>query len=112
MAASSSHLFSRFSIDHSVRFGEGGYGATFAAYDHQSEESIVVKVIDTRKMRIELVLKECKFMETCQGHENIIALKAHGPGQSNLAVSSPSTLLGVSEHIQSASSQCCRSLLC
>ncbi|KAL3895806.1 MAG: hypothetical protein SGPRY_013423 [Prymnesium sp.] len=86
MAASSIYMFSRFSIDHTVRFGEGGYGATFAAFDHQSEESIVVKVIDTRKMRMELVRKECKFLETCQGHENIIALKAHGPGQNKHAL--------------------------
>mmetsp|Transcript_21469 Transcript_21469/g.53585 ORF Transcript_21469/g.53585 Transcript_21469/m.53585 type:complete len:395 (+) Transcript_21469:42-1226(+) len=74
-------MHSRFKIDHTKRFGEGGYGATFAAYDTATNEEIVVKVIDTRKMKMENILKECKFLEICKGHENVIEIKAHGLGQ-------------------------------
>jgi len=74
-------MFERYAIDSSKRFGEGGYGATFAAKDRKSGENLVVKVVDTRKMKLGLIVKECEFMDTCRGHENIIGLKNHGIGQ-------------------------------
>lgn len=80
-AGSSTDLFQRYGIDHTKRFGEGGYGATFAAQDRQTGESIVVKVIDTRKMKKDLIEKECAFLETVRGNEHIIKIHAHGLGQ-------------------------------
>jgi serine/threonine protein kinase len=79
--SSSTDIFERYGIDHTKRFGEGGYGATFAATDRKTGELIVVKVIDTRKMKLQLIVKECEFLETVRGHENIITIKDHALGQ-------------------------------
>lgn len=79
--SSSTDLFERYGIDHTKRFGEGGYGATFAAQDRKTGEPIVVKVIDTRKMKVDMIVKECEFLETVRGNEHIIKIHAHGLGQ-------------------------------
>jgi len=79
--SSSTDIFERYGIDHTKRFGEGGYGATFAAQDRKTGEPIVVKVIDTRKMKMALIQKECQFLETVRGNEHIIKIHAHGLGQ-------------------------------
>jgi len=77
----SANVFEKYTIDHTKRFGEGGYGATFAAQDRKTGEQIVVKVIDTRKMKVSLIEKECQFLETVRGNEHIINIKAHTIGQ-------------------------------
>jgi len=77
----SAAMFERYEIDHKKRFGEGGYGATFAARDRKTNEAVVVKVIDTRKMALQKIQAECQFMETTRGHDNIILIHAHGLGE-------------------------------
>mmetsp|Transcript_4617 Transcript_4617/g.10015 ORF Transcript_4617/g.10015 Transcript_4617/m.10015 type:complete len:459 (-) Transcript_4617:240-1616(-) len=73
-------LFRRYSIDTAKKYGEGGYGATFPAVDHVTKEALAVKVIDTRRMKVESIVRECDFL-TSLSHPNVIAIKAHGPGR-------------------------------
>jgi len=70
----------RFSIDLTKKYGEGGYGATFAAQDKQTAEKLAVKIIDTRRMRLEAIKKESQILETLT-HPNIISVKGHGLGK-------------------------------
>ena len=72
-------LLDRFSIDFGHKFGEGGYGATFAAADKATGEKLAVKIIDTRRMKMEAIKKECHILETL-AHTNIISVKGHGLG--------------------------------
>lgn len=72
-------MFNNFTIDQSTKFGEGGYGATFAATDVRTGELCAVKVIDMRRMAPAAIKRECEMLEKLQ-HENVIALKAHGCG--------------------------------
>ena len=51
-------MFKRFTIDQNKKYGEGGYGATFAAHDTKTGQDAAVKVIDTRRMRLEAIRKE------------------------------------------------------
>jgi len=76
----SASIFERFSIDFSKKFGEGGYGATFAAADKASGEKLAVKIIDTRRMKMEAIAKECNILETLN-HPNVIHVKGHGLGE-------------------------------
>lgn len=73
-------MFERFEIDQKMRFGEGGYGITFRAYDRKTEEDVAVKVVDSRRTSVDSLVKECEFMERVQGNEHIIKLLAHGLG--------------------------------
>mmetsp|Transcript_17469 Transcript_17469/g.52760 ORF Transcript_17469/g.52760 Transcript_17469/m.52760 type:complete len:388 (+) Transcript_17469:269-1432(+) len=84
-----SSLFDRFQIDHSRRFGEGGYGVTFAALDRYPPEGgsphAAVKVVDTHKVRITTIQTECRILEHLS-HHNVISIRAHGfgsPGNGN-----------------------------
>jgi len=77
---SAQDIIERYAIDHTKRFGEGGYGATFAALDRKTNEKCVVKVIDTRKMKVALIKKECQFLEYVRGHQNIIDIRDHTLG--------------------------------
>jgi len=72
-------LGERFSIDLSKKYGEGGYGATFAASDKSSGEALAVKILDMRKVRIEAIQKECHILEVLQ-NRNIIGVRGHGAG--------------------------------
>jgi len=72
-------LFERFSIDRSKKYGEGGYGTTFAAFDNQTNQRLAVKVIDTRRMRPDVIKKECQILEVMT-HPNVISVKGHGLG--------------------------------
>jgi len=72
-------LFERFSIDFQKKYGEGGYGATFEAIEKATGEKLAVKLVDTRRMKLDSVQKESKILETLT-HENIISVKAHGVG--------------------------------
>lgn len=72
-------LFERFGVDINKKYGEGGYGATFAAEDKRSNEKLAVKLIDMRKMRADAIKKECQILETLD-HPNVISVKGHGPG--------------------------------
>jgi len=72
-------LFSRFDIDFSKKYGEGGYGATFAAAEKASGEKLAVKIIDSRRMKRDAIQKECHILETLT-HPNVISVKGHGLG--------------------------------
>jgi len=73
-------MFRRFTIDQAKKYGEGGYGATFAAQDTQTGLPAAVKVIDTRRMRLDAIKKECRILEGLD-HENVIKVLGHGTGR-------------------------------
>ena len=73
-------MFTRFTIDQNKKYGEGGYGATFAAQDTKTGQAAAVKVIDTRRMRLEAIRKECSILEGLV-HNNVITLLGHGSGR-------------------------------
>ena len=75
-------MFKRFTIDQAKKYGEGGYGATFAAQDTKAGLPAAVKVIDTRRMRLEAIRKECTILEGLS-QENIIKLLAGTKVRSN-----------------------------
>merc|ERR1719231_2016863 len=72
-------LFERFTIDRNKKYGEGGYGATFAAVERATGQPLACKLIDMRRMREDAIKKECKILETLT-HPNVISVKGHGPG--------------------------------
>merc|ERR1719274_239394 len=76
---SNKQLFERFGVDRNKKYGEGGYGVTFAAVDLESKEPLAVKIIDTRRMRPDVIRKECQILEVLT-HPNVISVKGHGPG--------------------------------
>lgn len=78
--ADNEEMFRRFTIDQGKKYGEGGYGATFAAADTQSGLPAAVKVIDTRRMRLEAIRKECAILEGLE-HANVIKVLGHGTGR-------------------------------
>ena len=73
-------IFARYSLNSAKKYGEGGYGATFAAVDKETGEELAVKLIDTRRMRSEAIQKECQIL-TALKHPNVIAVKAHSLGR-------------------------------
>lgn len=75
-------IWTRFDIDFGKKFGEGGYGATYPAIDKDTKQNVAVKMIDTRRMKPQAILRECKFMESVD-HPNVIKMLAHGPGRKN-----------------------------
>eukprot|EP00967_Tisochrysis_lutea_P092120 scaffold132672_cov32-Tisochrysis_lutea.AAC.1 len=81
--AASERLFEQFAVDNSKKFGEGGYGATYAALSKATGEPLAVKIIDTRRMRIEAIRKECAILEKLE-HPNVIKLVGHGSGRASL----------------------------
>jgi len=72
--------FDQFAIDQSKKYGEGGYGATFAAADRQSGEKLAVKIINTTRMQPQAIVKECQILESLS-HPNVISVKGHGKGR-------------------------------
>jgi len=78
-ASNEDKVFERFTVDTNKKYGEGGYGATYAAYDNEKKENLAVKIIDTRRMRSDAIVKECKILESLD-HPNVIAVKAHSLG--------------------------------
>jgi len=75
-------LFDRYAIDRNKKYGEGGYGATFAAVDKKTGEPLACKLIDMRRMREDAIKKECHILEKLT-HPNVISVKAHGKGESS-----------------------------
>jgi len=75
-------LFDKYAIDRTKKYGEGGYGATFAAVEKASGQPLACKLIDMRRMREDAIKKECKILETLT-HPNVISVKGHGPGVSS-----------------------------
>ena len=69
----------KFSVDFGKKYGEGGYGATFLAVEKASGEKMAVKLIDTRRMKLDAIQKECQILETLT-HPNVISVKGHGLG--------------------------------
>lgn len=62
--------------------GAGGYGETFLARNRETGEPCVVKIVGRlRRLNVEEQVKECGFMQICQGHPNVIGLKDHAQGQ-------------------------------
>ena len=51
-------LFEKYSIDFNHKYGEGGYGATYACKEKASGEDRAVKIVDTRRMKKESVQKD------------------------------------------------------
>jgi serine/threonine protein kinase len=76
-------LWARFDIDMGRKYGEGGYGATFAAHDREPPPGLppaaAVKIVDTQKMRSSALRTECEILEQLQ-HPNIISIRGHGHG--------------------------------
>eukprot|EP00964_Phaeocystis_antarctica_P052554 scaffold30780_cov51-Phaeocystis_antarctica.AAC.1 len=73
-------MLNRFTIDRNKKYGEGAYGATFAAQDTKTGHAAAVKVIDTRRVRLEAIRKECSILEGLV-HSNVITLLGHGSGR-------------------------------
>jgi len=73
-------LFDRYAIDTQKKYGEGGYGAVYPGVDRKTNERLGVKVIDTRRMRVDQIEKECAFLNALD-HPNVIKVKAHGKGK-------------------------------
>ena len=76
----SDNIFDRYEVNLKRKYGEGGYGATFAAVDKVTNEQLAVKLIDTRRMRPEAIKKECEILEVLN-HPNVISVKAHSKGR-------------------------------
>ena len=80
-------LFSRFQIDTSRKFGEGGYGATYAAIDNAATgaaRNCAAKVVNLSKMKLESLQDECRVLDNLGkdgGHPNVIKLLGHGRGR-------------------------------
>ena len=70
------HL-SGYVIDHARSLGEGAFGRTLAAAD-ATGQALAVKVMDTRKIPLVSVRRECKLLELVAGHPHVVALEAHG----------------------------------
>jgi len=78
--SASDRLFEAFAVDQTKKYGEGGYGATFAAIAKATGATLAVKIIDTRRMRLEAIRKECAIMEQLN-HPNVISMVGHGTGR-------------------------------
>ena len=52
MAGGKDDLFERYSVDFGKKYGEGGYGATFAAKDNRTAEALACKIIDVLLLRM------------------------------------------------------------
>merc|ERR1719482_1186204 len=70
----------RFAVDFTKKYGEGGYGATFEATEVATGAKHAVKLIDTRRMKMDAIKKECHILETLT-HPNVISVKGHGLGE-------------------------------
>mmetsp|Transcript_40591 Transcript_40591/g.131395 ORF Transcript_40591/g.131395 Transcript_40591/m.131395 type:complete len:406 (-) Transcript_40591:267-1484(-) len=81
-ATASDRLFQAFAVDQTKKFGEGGYGATFAAHAVATKQPLAVKIIDTRRMRLEAIRRECHMMEQLD-HPNVIKVLGHGTGRAS-----------------------------
>ena len=84
-------LFDKFKVDTQKKYGEGGYGATYAATDLDTNQRLAVKIIDTRRMKIEAIKKETTILEMLN-HHNVIKVHGHGTGPPGSAQVSPSSL--------------------
>ena len=72
-------LSERFSCNFIKKYGEGGYGATFAATSKDTGEELAVKIMDMRKVRPDAIKKECQILEVLK-HPNVIGVRGHGAG--------------------------------
>lgn len=68
-------LVDRFEVDERQVLGTGGFGQVYASRDTQTGESVAAKVIDTKRMRREKVLKEIQLMERVADHAGVIGLR-------------------------------------
>jgi len=78
-------MWTRFVIDKGKKYGEGGYGATYGAKDKESPSApdVAVKVIDTRRMRKDAIMRETSILESLE-HPNVIRVLAHGSGRAEV----------------------------
>jgi len=77
--SNNSDIFERFAYDTTKKYGEGGYGATYRAQEKATGTPLAVKIIDTRRMRQDAILKECQILEVLT-HPSVISVKGHGKG--------------------------------
>lgn len=77
-------LFTRFQINWNQRLGSGGYGDTYACKDTLTNSPAAVKVINTRKMRVDKIREECETLELLD-HPHIINQMGHCAGQGDQA---------------------------
>lgn len=63
----------RFAVEQS-ELGSGGYGKVFRAKDSSSCEIVACKVISTKKMRRDAVIKEVRLLSMLE-HDNLIGLR-------------------------------------
>jgi len=77
-------LGDKYEVNLQKKYGEGGYGATFAARDKATGEELAVKLIDTRKMAITAIQRECNILMQLK-HANVIDMKDHCKGSGNMA---------------------------
>jgi len=75
--AENKHLSEKYDVDFHNKFGEGGYGATFAATPKEGGEAMAVKIVDMRRMREDQLKKECNILSMLH-HGNIIKVHDHG----------------------------------
>jgi len=68
-----------YDIDYTKMLGQGGYGKTYPAKDRSTGELLACKIVDTSKMREQMIWKESEIMKRLD-HPNIIKCKAHGRG--------------------------------
>lgn len=79
MSTGAANVFQRYKLNTAKKLGEGGYGQTYEAIDKETNEALAVKIIDTRRMKVESIKKECQILEVLT-HPNVISVKAHSLG--------------------------------
>jgi len=87
-ADGSAALFARFQVDMTRKYGEGGYGATYAVRDLQPTTGaladVAVKIVDTKRMRLDALRAECQILEQLE-HPNVVSIFGHGHGPAGQA---------------------------
>jgi len=73
-------ISAKYEINWQKKYGEGAYGATYAAKNKETGEEVAVKKIDMTKMAERAILKEVGLLEQLK-HPNIIEIRDHGRGE-------------------------------
>jgi MAP/microtubule affinity-regulating kinase len=76
-------VIDKYDINLKTKYGEGGYGATYAAKHKAAGEELAVKLIDTHKMALSAISRETNILMQLK-HGNIIDMKDHGHGHGQM----------------------------